>query len=170
MDRAPTIEVSELRKTYGDVVALDGVTFSVEPGEVVGFLGPNGAGKTTTMKILTGFISATEGSARVAGFEAWCQLTDQRPPLADALAFIAEKREQTGQRITITHLVGKAVAQALEKEPTLNGRITFGRFVPHDTVDVTYLVSLDGGNDLALGDGVADFDIDLDQLDVAIER
>jgi len=66
-----------------------------------------------------------------------------------ALAFIAEKREQTGQRITITHLVGKAVAQALEKEPTLNGRITFGRFVPHDTVDVTYLVSLDGGNDLA---------------------
>ncbi len=69
MDRAPTIEVSELRKTYGDVVALDGVTFSVEPGEVVGFLGPNGAGKTTTMKILTGFISATEGSARVAGLD-----------------------------------------------------------------------------------------------------
>jgi len=69
VDRAPTIEVSELRKTYGDVVALDGVTFSVEPGEVVGFLGPNGAGKTTTMKILTGFISATEGSARVAGLD-----------------------------------------------------------------------------------------------------
>ena len=65
----PSIQVSELRKTYGDVVAIDGVTFSVEPGEVVGFLGPNGAGKTTTMKILAGYISATGGSARVADLD-----------------------------------------------------------------------------------------------------
>jgi ABC-2 type transport system ATP-binding protein len=65
----PTIEVQDLRKTYGRCAAIDGISFSVEPGEVVGFLGPNGAGKTTTMKILTGFISATSGSARIDGLD-----------------------------------------------------------------------------------------------------
>jgi len=65
----PSIEVQDLKKTYGKLAAIDGISFSVEPGEVVGFLGPNGAGKTTTMKILTGFISATSGSARVDGLD-----------------------------------------------------------------------------------------------------
>jgi ABC-2 type transport system ATP-binding protein len=64
-----SIEVKGLRKTYGDVVAIDGIDFQVEPGEVVGFLGPNGAGKTTTMKILSGFISPTDGSATVDGLD-----------------------------------------------------------------------------------------------------
>ncbi|MCP4872920.1 MAG: ATP-binding cassette domain-containing protein [Proteobacteria bacterium] len=66
----PSIEVQDLKKTYGKLAAIDGISFSVEPGEVVGFLGPNGAGKTTTMKILTGFISATSGSAKVDGLDA----------------------------------------------------------------------------------------------------
>ncbi len=63
------IEVRDLRKVYGSTVALDGVSFAVEPGEVVGFLGPNGAGKSTTMRILTGFLSPTGGSATVDGFD-----------------------------------------------------------------------------------------------------
>jgi len=63
------IEVRELRKTYGVFEALRGVTFTVAKGEVVGFLGANGAGKTTTMKILTGFLYATSGEARIDGLD-----------------------------------------------------------------------------------------------------
>ncbi len=64
-----SIEVQDLRKVYGQTVAIDGISFQVERGEVVGFLGPNGAGKTTTMKILSGFISPTAGTARVDGLD-----------------------------------------------------------------------------------------------------
>ena len=63
----PMIEVQNLAKRYGQHVALDGVSFSVGRGEVVGFLGPNGAGKSTTMRILTTFIAATSGTVRVGG-------------------------------------------------------------------------------------------------------
>jgi ABC-2 type transport system ATP-binding protein len=63
------IEASGLSKRYGDLVAVDRVTFSVQPGEVVGFLGPNGAGKTTTMRMLTGFVPPTDGSATIAGHD-----------------------------------------------------------------------------------------------------
>jgi ABC-2 type transport system ATP-binding protein len=63
------IEVQNLTKRYRDLVAVDGLSFRVEKGEVVGFLGPNGAGKSTTMRILTGFLPATSGSATVAGFD-----------------------------------------------------------------------------------------------------
>lgn len=63
------IEVEGLTKRYGQVQALNGITFSVEKGEVIGLLGPNGAGKTTTMKILTGFLQPTEGTARVGGLD-----------------------------------------------------------------------------------------------------
>ena len=63
------IEVENLTKRYGDFTAVKGVTFSVAEGEVVGFLGPNAAGKTTTMRILTCFMPATDGTARVAGYD-----------------------------------------------------------------------------------------------------
>lgn len=63
------IEVEHLTKDYGSFRALRDVTFSVERGEILGFLGPNGAGKTTTMRIITGFIPATSGAVRVAGFD-----------------------------------------------------------------------------------------------------
>ncbi|MBI5068648.1 MAG: ABC transporter ATP-binding protein [Deltaproteobacteria bacterium] len=63
------IEVENLTKRYRDLVAVDGLTFQVAKGEVVGLLGPNGAGKSTTMRILTGFLPATSGTARVAGFD-----------------------------------------------------------------------------------------------------
>ena len=63
------IETHGLTKRYRDLVAADDVSFRVNKGEIVGFLGPNGAGKTTTMKMLTGFMPATEGRAVVAGFD-----------------------------------------------------------------------------------------------------
>lgn len=63
------IEVEHLGKIYGSTAAIEAVTFSVEPGEILGFLGPNGAGKTTTMRILAGYLPASAGTAKVAGYE-----------------------------------------------------------------------------------------------------
>ena len=63
------IEVQHLTKQYGPVTAVSDVSFKVEKGEILGFLGPNGAGKTTTMRILTGYMPATEGKALVAGYD-----------------------------------------------------------------------------------------------------
>jgi ABC-2 type transport system ATP-binding protein len=63
------IEVQSLTKKYPTRLAVDDVTFSVRQGEIVGFLGPNGAGKTTTMRVLTGFLPPTSGTARVAGHD-----------------------------------------------------------------------------------------------------
>jgi ABC-2 type transport system ATP-binding protein len=67
------IEVQHLTKRYGRFTAVQDISFRVERGEIFGFLGPNGAGKTTTMRILTGFIPATEGKAIVAGFDVFDQ-------------------------------------------------------------------------------------------------
>jgi ABC-2 type transport system ATP-binding protein len=67
------IEVQHLTKRYGRVTAVDNVSFRVERGEILGFLGPNGAGKTTTMRILTGYMPATDGKAIVAGFDVFDQ-------------------------------------------------------------------------------------------------
>ncbi len=63
------IEIDHLSKTFGPITAVDDVSFSVAKGEVLGFLGPNGAGKSTTMKMITGFLPPTSGTARVAGFD-----------------------------------------------------------------------------------------------------
>ena len=63
------IEVQHLTKRYGPVTAVDDVSFKAERGEILGFLGPNGAGKTTTMRVLTGYMPATEGKALVAGYD-----------------------------------------------------------------------------------------------------
>ncbi|MGQ9573515.1 MAG: ATP-binding cassette domain-containing protein, partial [Dehalococcoidia bacterium] len=63
MNDAPAIEVKELTKYYGELLAVDHVNFDVKRGEIFGFLGPNGAGKTTTVRILTGVIQADAGTA-----------------------------------------------------------------------------------------------------------
>lgn len=65
----PMIEVRNLSKHYGLHKAVDNLSFDAQPGEIVGILGPNGAGKTTTMRMLTGFMPPTSGSARIAGFD-----------------------------------------------------------------------------------------------------
>ncbi|MGH8021501.1 MAG: ABC transporter ATP-binding protein [Opitutaceae bacterium] len=63
------VEVKNLVKHYGQIRAVDGVTFTVKRGDILGFLGPNGAGKSTTMKMLTGYITPTAGTAVVDGFD-----------------------------------------------------------------------------------------------------
>ena len=99
------IEVQHLTKRYGRVTAVEDVSFRVERGEILGFLGPNGAGKTTTMRILTGYMPATEGKALVAGFDVFDQPIEAKrrtgylpetPPLypdmtvIDYLSFVAK--------------------------------------------------------------------------------
>ena len=64
-----SIEVEHLSKVYGSTVAIKDIHFSVDAGEIIGFLGPNGAGKTTTMRILAGYLTATTGTAKIAGYD-----------------------------------------------------------------------------------------------------
>ena len=63
------IEVGNLVKKFGDFTAVNNLSFAVESGQVMGFLGPNGAGKSTTMKMITGFLRPTAGTARIAGID-----------------------------------------------------------------------------------------------------
>ena len=63
------VETEGLRKTFGSIVAVDGISLKVEKGEVLGFLGPNGAGKSTTMKMVTGFLTPDAGTARISGID-----------------------------------------------------------------------------------------------------
>lgn len=102
------ISVHSLTKRYGTFLAVDGIDFEIAKGEIVGFIGPNGAGKTTTMRMLTGFIPATDGTATVAGFDVFEDPMSVRrsigylpetPPLyteltiGQYLMFVAEVRE-----------------------------------------------------------------------------
>jgi len=106
------IEVEDLQKHYGDVRAVDGISFKIRRGEVVGFLGPNGAGKTTTMKVLTTFISPTSGRARIDGLDVMDEslavrrkvgyLPESAPlypdmMVLDYLGFVAELRGLAGE-------------------------------------------------------------------------
>ena len=101
------IEVKNLTKKYGDRVAVNGISFSVQRGEILGFLGQNGAGKTTTMKILTCFMPATSGTATISGFDVFEQPFEvkkrigylpETPPLypeflvEEFLSFVADLR------------------------------------------------------------------------------
>jgi ABC-2 type transport system ATP-binding protein len=101
------IEIKNLSKAFGDLKAVDDISFSVQRGEVLGFLGPNGAGKSTTMKMLTGFLDPSAGTATVCGHEVSAQpievkrkigyLPEGAPLYADMtpqsfLEFIAEVR------------------------------------------------------------------------------
>ena len=72
------IEVHQLSKRFARHEAVKGISFSVDKGEIVGFLGPNGAGKTTTLRMLTGYLPPTSGSARIAGFDIFRQSIDAR--------------------------------------------------------------------------------------------
>jgi len=66
-----------------------------------------------------------------------------------ALAYLDHLRRESGEKVTITHLVGRAIGEALKQAPTLNGRIVWGKFKPYPSVDVAFLVTLEGGKDLA---------------------
>jgi len=81
-----SIQVTNLSKIYGAQRAIDGISFNLKPGEIVGFLGPNGAGKSTTMKILTGYLQPTSGKASVADFD----VLEQPMPARRAIGYLPE--------------------------------------------------------------------------------
>jgi ABC-2 type transport system ATP-binding protein len=118
------IEVQSLSKRYPTRLAVDDVTFSVKQGEIVGFLGPNGAGKTTTMRVLTGFLPPTSGSARVAGHDVVAESSQARAAigyLPESAATYLEMRvaEYLSFRARLEGVPGRAVrgrvAEALDQ-------------------------------------------------------
>jgi ABC-2 type transport system ATP-binding protein len=82
------IEVQNLTRKYNGLCAVDGISFSVEPGEIFGFLGPNGAGKTTTIRMLTGQLLPTSGTAKVAGFD----IVNQRQQLKPRIGVVFDNQ------------------------------------------------------------------------------
>ncbi len=136
------IEIEDLAKHFGEIKAVDGVTFSVSKGEVLGFLGPNGAGKSTTMKMITGFLTPTRGTVRVCGHDVLTDpisvkasigyLPEGAPAYADMtpegfLKFIADVRGLRGSDKK------RAVASAAER-----ARITHVMFQPIETLSKGY--------------------------------
>src|SRR3954451_8569714 len=91
------IQATDLRKQYGDVVALDGLGFEVPAGTVFGLLGPNGAGKSTAVKILTTLARADSGSARVAGLDVNAQPGEVRRRIGVVAQRSGVDRELTGR-------------------------------------------------------------------------
>jgi ABC-2 type transport system ATP-binding protein len=87
------IDIKNLTKRYGEFLAVDDLSFSVTPGEVLGFLGPNGAGKSTTMKMIAGFLSPTSGKVSVAGFD----IEDEPMKAKQALGYLPEGAPAYGE-------------------------------------------------------------------------
>jgi ABC-2 type transport system ATP-binding protein len=150
------IEVKGLVKTYGAIRAVDGVSFRVNRGEILGFLGPNGAGKSTTMKMLTGFISPDAGIATIDGLDVTAEpvavkrkigyLPESAPAypemtVEEFLGFIAEvrgfrsadeRRQAVDRAATLTHLltVRKQTIETLSKG--YKQRVGFAQALLHD--------------------------------------
>ena len=103
------IEVRDLTKRYGDLTAVDRVSFTIEKGHVYGLLGPNGAGKSTTMNMITGCLSATSGSVRIGGHDI---LTDPVPEVIRTFRDESETEvahhvdQRTGGDLAISHQRG----------------------------------------------------------------
>jgi ABC-2 type transport system ATP-binding protein len=123
------IEVENLTKRFPTEVAVSDVSFSVQQGEIVGFLGPNGAGKTTAMRVLTGFLPPTAGTARVAGYDVVTQSLEARASLGylpesaalypemrvhEYLAYRARLEGVTGSEVK--RRVGEAIESCLLQE------------------------------------------------------
>jgi ABC-2 type transport system ATP-binding protein len=150
------IEVKGLVKSYGAKRAVDGVTFSVKRGDILGFLGPNGAGKSTTMKMITGFLSPDAGSATVDGIDVTRDpvavktklgyLPESAPAypemtVEEFLGFIADVRgfrakgaraAQVDRAITLTHL-GPVRNQTIETlSKGFKQRVGFAQALLHD--------------------------------------
>ncbi len=135
------IEVKELTKSYDRLMAVDHISFTVKKGEILGFLGPNGAGKTTTMRILTGFLPATGGTASVAGFDVTENSLDVRrhigylpeaPPLypdmtvGTYLDFVARIKGVPGERRKARVADALAKASIEEKRDEIIRRLSRG--------------------------------------------
>lgn len=151
------IKIDNLKKTFGRFAAVDGITFSVGPGEVLGFLGPNGAGKSTTMKMISGFIKPTSGTVSVCGHDVLRDPVGARKLLgylsegapaygemtpAQFLSFIADIRQLKGNQkaVRIQHVVDKLALSSVMHRPfeTLSKgfrcRVGIAQAILHDPV------------------------------------
>ncbi|MCX6360356.1 MAG: ABC transporter ATP-binding protein [Armatimonadetes bacterium] len=149
------VEVDRLTKYYGNHVAIEDVSFSVAEGEILGFLGPNAAGKTTTMRIVTGFMPPTGGTARVAGFDVVRQplearrrigyLPEQVPmyddmSVRDFLAFCARLRGVSGSAVAArvrtvmdaTQIAERADSLILKLSKGFRQRVGIAQAMVHD--------------------------------------
>lgn len=106
------IQVENLTKKYGDHIAVDNASFTVEKGEILGFLGPNGAGKSTVMNIITGYISATEGSVKVAGYD----ILDEPEEVKRRIGYLPEFPPLYGDMTVIEYLDFVGDIKSLEKK------------------------------------------------------
>ena len=95
------VELRRLGKTFGPIVAVDDVSFTVGQGEVLGFLGPNGAGKSTTMKMITGFLTPTRGTVKVNGFD----VQEQPLEAKKSLGYLPEGAPAYGEMTPLSFLV-----------------------------------------------------------------
>ena len=118
---APAIEVADLRKSYGSLEALRGVSFEVQPGEIFGLLGPNGAGKTTTVEILEGYRQRSGGDVRVLGKDP--QVRDRR--LQERVGIVLQS-SGFYRRVTVRQAVShfaKAYPAPRDPEETIERKI-----------------------------------------------
>lgn len=125
------IEVKELRRSFGPVTAVDGITFNVEQGQVLGLLGPNGAGKTTAMRMLACFIRPDSGTASVCGHD----ILKDPVGVRRSLGYLAESAPSYGEMTVASFLgficdVRKIRGQARKK--------TLDRIVPQCSIDSVY--------------------------------
>lgn len=114
------IEAKNLSKFYGSFVAISDISFSIPKGQIVAFLGPNGAGKSTTMKILSGYLAASEGSASIAGFD----VRNNRLEAVSRLGYLPENGPLYADMTPLEHLKYFGEARGLEHK-RLSDRIEF---------------------------------------------
>jgi len=94
------IEVRNLTKRYGDLVAIRDISFTAATGQILGFLGPNGAGKTTTMRIITGFMPASSGTVKVAGYD----IFDDSYEVRKRIGYLPENPPLYGDMTVVSYL------------------------------------------------------------------
>lgn len=106
----PIIDVINLKKRYGQIQALKGISFSIGKGEIVGFLGPNGAGKSTTLRILSGLIAADSGEAKVCGVD----LAEEEGQVRNHIGYLAENNPLPEDLRVIEYLKFRGLLKGLE--------------------------------------------------------
>lgn len=148
-----SVQVNQLTKNYGKQKAVDGITFSANPGQVLGFLGPNGAGKSTTMKVITCFIPQTSGSVKVSGYDVTIDTIEVRRRIGylpennplyldmyvkEALGFISDihrisnKKQRIEEVIELTGLSSERHKRISELSKGYRQRVGLAQAIIHD--------------------------------------